>query len=223
MMFKLLVGACCLLAVGVSGQRFRQLDLASLGPTTTPVPILVDSRRIDLQTGAFVYEYAGGDGSSKFEFRYPNGTVVGNYTFVDELGVLQTRVYSAGVHDPSNIDETTDPNYVDLGNYEHYRHLERPYVHQDESFHVLRHTTTTTLVPAAAQTARETTTTTTSPSHSTPCTEDNLYSPNTSHVPRSNPPPNVSTSRYLSCLQCPSHLISTLTRLPGHTSHSLPS
>ncbi|KAK3857898.1 hypothetical protein Pcinc_035877 [Petrolisthes cinctipes] len=133
MMFKLLVGACCLL-VGVSGQRFRQLDLSSLGPTTTPVPILVDSRRIDLQTGAFVYEYAGGDGSSKFEFRYPNGTVVGNYTFVDELGVLQTRMYSAGVHDPSHIDETTDPNYVDLGNYEHYRHLERPYVHQDESF-----------------------------------------------------------------------------------------
>ncbi|XP_069178692.1 uncharacterized protein [Procambarus clarkii] len=99
--------------------------------STTPVPILVDSRRIDTKTGAFVYEYAGADGSSKYEFRYPNGTVIGNYTFINDLGEKETRVYSAGVRDPTLIDETTDPNYVDLGNYDLYKHLERPYVHND--------------------------------------------------------------------------------------------
>ncbi|KAK7085748.1 hypothetical protein SK128_000923 [Halocaridina rubra] len=102
-------------------------------PSTTPVPILVDSRRVDTRTGAFVYEYAGADGSRKYETRYANGTVIGNYTFINDLGEEETRHYSAGVHDPTLIDETTDPNYVDLGNYELYKHLEQPYVHIDGS------------------------------------------------------------------------------------------
>ncbi|XP_063602021.1 WAS/WASL-interacting protein family member 3-like [Penaeus indicus] len=98
-------------------------------PNTTPVPIVTDIRRIDTKTGGFVYQYAGADGSAKYELRLPNGTVTGNYTFINDLGERETRWYSAGVHDPSLVDETTDPNYVDLGNYELYKHLEEPYVH----------------------------------------------------------------------------------------------
>ncbi|XP_042213475.1 uncharacterized protein LOC121860408 [Homarus americanus] len=103
------------------------------GPTTTPVPILVDERRIDPQTGAFVYEYAGADGSTKHETRYPNGTVIGNYSFINDLGERESRTYTAGVQDPNHIDETTDPNYVDLGNYDLYKHLEQAYVHEGGS------------------------------------------------------------------------------------------
>ncbi|XP_042859788.1 formin-like protein 3 [Penaeus japonicus] len=106
-------------------------------PNTTPVPIVTDVRRIDTKTGGFVYQYAGADGSAKYELRLPNGTVTGNYTFINDLGERETRWYTAGVHDPTLVDETTDPNYVDLGNYELYKHLEEPYVHvagADESF-----------------------------------------------------------------------------------------
>ncbi|KAK8750852.1 hypothetical protein OTU49_015028, partial [Cherax quadricarinatus] len=114
-----------------SVQDARQL----LGDSsTTPISILRDSRRIDTKTGAFVYEYAGADGSSKYEVRLPNGTVTGNYTFINDLGEKETRFYSAGVHDPTLVDETTDPSYIDQGNYDLYRHLERPYVHNDGTF-----------------------------------------------------------------------------------------
>ncbi|XP_064101603.1 uncharacterized protein LOC135212130 [Macrobrachium nipponense] len=106
--------------------RFDQLD-----SVTEHVPIVKDSRRIDTKTGAFVYEYAGADGSEKHEIRYSNGTVTGNYTFINDLGERETRFYTAGVQDPSAIDETTDPNYVDLGNYDLYKHLEQPYIHTD--------------------------------------------------------------------------------------------
>ncbi|ROT65353.1 putative serine/arginine repetitive matrix protein 2 [Penaeus vannamei] len=93
-------------------------------PQTTQIPL-----RIDTKTGGFVYQYAGADGSAKYELRLPNGTVTGNYTFINDLGERETRWYSAGVHDPSLVDETTDPNYVDRGNYDLYKHLEEPYVH----------------------------------------------------------------------------------------------
>lgn len=84
----------------------------------------------------------GGDGSGKHEIRYTNGTVVGNYTYINDLGVRETRWYSAGPRGteiagdsvispapPTLIDETTGKNYVDLSNYDLYRHLEVPYIH----------------------------------------------------------------------------------------------
>ncbi|XP_076040805.1 uncharacterized protein LOC143025230 [Oratosquilla oratoria] len=112
------------------------------GPTTTPVPILRDERRLDAKTGAFLYHYEGADGSIKHETRYPNGTVFGNFTFINDFGEPETRFYQAGalgtqiagdsvgiIAPPTLVDETTDPNYVDLSQYDHYKHLERPYVH----------------------------------------------------------------------------------------------
>lgn len=115
-----------------AAQQVPRGEFSSLNdPSSTPVPILIDSRSIDTKTGAFVYQYAGADGSEKHEYRYPNGTVIGNYTFINDLGERETRFYSAGVHDPTLVDETTDPNYVDLGNYELYKHLEQAYVHND--------------------------------------------------------------------------------------------
>ncbi|KAG7173517.1 putative formin-like 1 [Homarus americanus] len=152
-MLKLWVGLGCLLVVTaqrpdfdyvfdyVDSPNFQPLPQAvaggrptgNQGPTTTPVPILVDERRIDPQTGAFVYEYAGADGSTKHETRYPNGTVIGNYSFINDLGERESRTYTAGVQDPNHIDETTDPNYVDLGNYDLYKHLEQAYVHEGGS------------------------------------------------------------------------------------------
>ncbi|XP_066983675.1 uncharacterized protein [Macrobrachium rosenbergii] len=117
-------------------QQSSRLD--SLDSFTTPVSIVKDTRRIDTKTGAFVYEYAGADGSEKHEVRYSNGTVVGNYTFINDLGERETRFYTAGVRDPSAIDETTDPNYVDLGNYDLYKHLEQPYIHSDGTLGSLR-------------------------------------------------------------------------------------
>ena len=93
-------------------------------------------------TGAFIYEYLGADGQAKYEIRYRNGTVRGNFTFINDLGETETRWYSAGERGteiagdgvispapPTLVDETTGPNYVDLSNYELYRHLEVPYVH----------------------------------------------------------------------------------------------
>jgi len=84
----------------------------------------------------------GADGQAKYEIRYPNGTVVGNFTFINDRGETETRWYSAGDRGteisgdsvispapPTLVDETTGPNYVDLSNYELYRHLEVPYVH----------------------------------------------------------------------------------------------
>ncbi|XP_063851319.1 protein TsetseEP-like [Scylla paramamosain] len=123
-MLGALVWICCLTVVAAQGRGFvPQPFLGDEHHTTTPIPILKDSRRIDLHTGAFVYEYIGGDGSSKFEFRFPNGTVIGNFSFINENGELETRVYNHG----AEVDETTDPNYIDLGNYEYWRHLEQPY------------------------------------------------------------------------------------------------
>jgi len=110
--------------------------------STTPVPILRNNQHVDPVTGAFIYDYLGADGSGKYEVRFPNGTVIGNFTFVNGEGVQETRWYSAGVRGteisgdgvvspapPTLVDETTGENYVDLGNYELYRHLEEPYVH----------------------------------------------------------------------------------------------
>ena len=84
----------------------------------------------------------GQDGSGKYEVRFPNGTVIGNFTYINDQGERETRWYSAGDRGteiagdsvispapPTLVDETTGPNYVDLSNYELYRHLEVPYVH----------------------------------------------------------------------------------------------
>ena len=84
----------------------------------------------------------GGDGSGKYEIRYPNGTVMGNFTYINDIGERETRWYSAGSRGteisgdgvispapPTIIDETTGANYVDLSNYDLYKHLEVPYVH----------------------------------------------------------------------------------------------
>ena len=86
----------------------------------------------------------GADGSGKYEVRFPNGTVLGNFTYINDQGEPETRWYSAGERGtevsgdsvvspapPTLIDETTGPNYVDLSNYDLYRHLEVPYVHID--------------------------------------------------------------------------------------------
>lgn len=89
---------------------------------TTPVPIVKDIRRIDPVTGAFYYHYEGGDGSMKHEVRFPNGTVLGNYTYVKENGELETHTYHHGLG--SNIVDN------DNGDYELHRHLEQGYVHQ---------------------------------------------------------------------------------------------
>ncbi|KAF2359934.1 Insect cuticle protein [Trinorchestia longiramus] len=110
--------------------------------TTTHIPILKDSRRTDPVTGAFIYDYMGADGSGKYEVRYTNGTVLGNFTYINDAGERETRWYSAGERGteiegdsvispapPTLIDETTGKNYVDLSNYDLYRHLEVPYVH----------------------------------------------------------------------------------------------
>jgi len=119
--------------------RLVELDVNA---TTTPVPILKDIRRVDPVTGAFIYEFMGADGSGKYETRFPNGTVFGNFTFINDLGEKETRVYSAGERGteiagtnvvspapPTLVDETTGENYVDLSNYELWKHLEEPYVH----------------------------------------------------------------------------------------------
>ncbi|XP_018019906.1 uncharacterized protein LOC108676351 [Hyalella azteca] len=110
--------------------------------TTTYIPILKDSRRTDPATGAFIYDYMGADGSSKYEVRFSNGTVLGNFSYINDQGERETRWYSAGERGteiqgdsvvspapPTLIDETTGKNYVDLSNYDLYRHLEVPYVH----------------------------------------------------------------------------------------------
>jgi len=89
---------------------------------TTPVPIVKDIRRIDPVTGAFYYHYEGGDGSMKHEVRFPNGTVLGNYTYAKENGELETHTYHHGLG--SNIVDN------DNGDYELHRHLEQGYVHQ---------------------------------------------------------------------------------------------
>lgn len=89
---------------------------------TTPVPIITDIRRVDPHTGAFYYHYAGGDGSMKHEVRFPNGTVLGNYTYAKENGELETHTYHHGLG--SNIIDN------DNGNYDLHRHLEEAYVHQ---------------------------------------------------------------------------------------------
>jgi len=117
--------------------------------TTTPEPrngthiaVLKDARYTDPATGAFIYDYMGADGSGKYEIRFLNGTVVGNYSYLNEEGERETRWYSAGLRGteiagdgvvspapPTLVDETTGPNYVDLSSYDHYKHLEVPYVH----------------------------------------------------------------------------------------------
>jgi len=89
---------------------------------TTPVPIIRDIRRIDPVTGAFYYHYEGGDGSMKHEVRFPNGTVLGNYTYAKKNGELETHTYHHGLG--SNIVDN------DNGDYELHRHLEQGYVHQ---------------------------------------------------------------------------------------------
>jgi len=132
-----------LVAAAAAQQRGEVAVAAEAGPTTTAVPILKDERRVDPVTGAFIYHYMGGDGSGKFEVRFPNGTVIGNFTFVNDQGEQETRWYSAGERGteisgdgvispapPTLVDETTGKNYVDLSNYDLYRHLEEPYVHQ---------------------------------------------------------------------------------------------
>jgi len=108
----------------------------------THIAVLKDARYTDPATGAFIYDYMGADGSGKYEVRFLNGTVVGNYTYLNEAGERETRWYSAGTRGteiagdgvvspapPTLVDETTGANYVDLSNYELYRHLEVPYVH----------------------------------------------------------------------------------------------
>lgn len=112
------------------------------------MPILRNIQRVDPVTGAFIYDYLGADGSGKYEVRFPNGTVRGNFTFINDLGEQETRSYSAGERGteisgdgvvspapPTLVDETTGANYVDLGNYELYRHLEEPYVHIEGPSH----------------------------------------------------------------------------------------
>jgi len=143
-----MAGAC----LAAPQQRFvedrRAPDLLDEGITTTtphspPIPILRESRKMDPETGAFIYDYVGADGSSKYEIRYPDGYVVGNFSFINAEGTRETRHYSAGVRGteiagdsvvspapPTLVDETTGENYVDLGNYELYKHLEEAYVHQ---------------------------------------------------------------------------------------------
>jgi len=89
---------------------------------TTPVPIIKDIRRVDPNSGAFYYHYEGGDGSMKHEVRFPNGTVLGNFTYVKKNGELETQSYNHGLG--SNIVDN------DNGNYDLHRHLEEAYVHQ---------------------------------------------------------------------------------------------
>lgn len=144
----MMAGAC----LAAPQQRFvedrRAPDLLDEGITTTtphspPIAILRESRQMDPETGAFIYDYVGADGSSKYEIRYPDGYVVGNFSFINAEGTRETRHYSAGVRGteiagdsvvspapPTLVDETTGENYVDLGNYELYKHLEEAYVHQ---------------------------------------------------------------------------------------------
>ena len=46
---------------------------------------------MDPETGAFIYDYVGADGSSKYEIRYPDGYVVGNFSFINAEGTRETR------------------------------------------------------------------------------------------------------------------------------------